>query len=83
MEKLLRRELRNKEMLLKLGVRLRHFRKLRGYKTAGLAANKIEVQRSQYSRYEAGTTSISFLTLVDILDKMEIPISEFFSEGFD
>ena len=65
-----------------LGKRLRHFRKLKGHKTAEAAANKINVQRAQYARYEAGQ-NLTYLTLVDVLDKLEVSLSDFFSEGFD
>ena len=83
MGKIPQRETFNAEALNKLGKRLRQYRKEKGYNTAEDAANKLEIQRSQYTRYESGTSNINYLTLMEILQKMEIPISEFFSEGFD
>lgn len=68
--------------LKKLGSRLRYFRKLKGYKTSEAAALKMEIQRAQYARYEAGQ-NLRYLSLVEVLDKLEVPLSEFFSEGFD
>lgn len=83
MEKQPQRETFNTEELEKLGKRLREVRKAKGYKTAEDAANKLEIQRSQYTRYESGKSNLNYLTLVEVLYKMNIPISEFFSEGFD
>lgn len=83
MEKIPQRETFNTEVLQKLGKRLRQYRKEKGYTTAEEAANKLEIQRSQYTRYESGTSNINYLTLMEVLHKMEIPVSEFFSEGFD
>lgn len=74
--------IRNKEALKKLGNRLREIRISQGHKSAEAAANKYEVNRVQYARYEAGK-NIEYLTLVDLLSKMEVPIQEFFSKGFD
>ena len=74
---------KNKDALKKLGQRLRSLRKFKGYKTAEEAALKFEIQRSQYTRYESGNANINYLTLIELLDKMEISITDFFSEGFD
>lgn len=69
------------EFLDKLGCRLRHFRQEK-YGTAEEGAFHYKIQRSQYTRYESGH-NLNYLTLVKILAKMEIPLSEFFEEGFD
>lgn len=71
-----------KEELKKLGARIRSLRKQLGYKTAESAANEFGIQRSQYTRYEAGT-NLNYVTLVLLLQKMEISVREFFSEGFE
>lgn len=76
------REIKNDQALKKLGARLRELRKQKGFTTAEAAANYYEIQRSQYARYEAGH-NLYYLTLVEILDKMGISLSEFFREGFD
>ena len=83
MEKQPKREINNADALLKFGMRLRSLRKAKGYTTAEKAADKFEIQRSQYTRYESGTANFNYLTLIEILNKMKIPLSEFFSEGFD
>ena len=77
------RDIKNQEVLKKLGARLRYFRINKNLgKTAEIAANNLDIQRSQYARYESGN-NLNFLTLVEILDKMDVSITEFFSEGFD
>lgn len=73
---------KNNEALKKLGARLREIRIERGYKSAEAAALKFEVNRVQYARYEAGR-NIEYLTLVDLLERMGVSVSEFFSKGFD
>lgn len=83
MEKKPKREEINQEALKKFGARLRELRKAKGYKTAEAAANKLYIQRAQYTRYESGKANFNYLTMIEVLNKMEIPISEFFSEGFD
>lgn len=74
--------LKNEISLKKLGSRLRQLRKLKGYKTAEDAAGAFEMQRAQYTRYEAGS-NLTYLTLIELLEKMNISLKEFFSEGFD
>lgn len=68
--------------LKKLGARLRELRKEKDYKTAEEAAQYLDIQRAQYTRYEAGA-NITYVKLIQILRKLDIPISEFFSKGFD
>lgn len=83
MENIPKREELNREALEKFGKRLREFRKAKGLKTAEAAALKFGIQRAQYARYESGKANFNYLTLIELLNTMEIPISEFFSEGFD
>jgi hypothetical protein len=74
--------IKNKANLKKLGNRLKEIRISLGYKSAEAAAFHFEINRVQYARYEAGK-NIEYLTLVDLIAKMGMTISEFFSEGFD
>lgn len=83
MEKKPKREEINQEALEKFGRRLREIRKESGLKTAEEAALKFGIQRAQYARYESGKSNFNYLTLIELLNKMEIPLSEFFSKGFD
>lgn len=74
--------IKNKEALKKLGNRLKEIRLSKGHKSAEAGAFSFEVNRVQYARYEAGK-NIQYLTLIDLLDKMGVSVSDFFSEGFD
>jgi len=67
--------------LKKLGNRIRELRKSQGHATAEKAANEYGLQRSQYTRYEAGA-NLTYVSLVSLLKKMKVTIPEFFSEGF-
>ena len=68
--------------LKKLGARIRSIRKKLGYKTAESAANDFGIQRSQFTRYEAGA-NLNYVTLILLLQKMGVSLKDFFSEGFD
>lgn len=83
MENIPKREEINQLALERFGRRLREIRKEKGFKTAEAAAYKFGIQRAQYTRYESGKSNLNYLTMIEVLNKMEIPISEFFAEGFD
>ncbi len=83
MENKPKREEINQEALERFGKRLREIRKAKGYKTAEAAAYKLEIQRAQYTRYESGKSNLNYLTMIEVLNKLDIPISEFFAQGFD
>lgn len=74
--------IKNKEALKKLGNRLKEIRLSKGYKSAEAGALDFNVNRVQYARYEAGK-NIEYLTLIDLLSKMDISVTDFFSKGFD
>ena len=65
-----------------LGNRLKYFRKLKGYSNYERFAYEINISRTQYGKYEAGG-NIKFSTLLKILKQLEVPLKEFFKEGFD
>ena len=73
---------KNELILKKLGARLKEYRLKKGFKSAEAASNHYEINRVQYARYESGK-NIEFLTLIELLNKMNVSVSEFFSEGFD
>lgn len=81
MEKELSRLEKNEVILKKLGARLKQYRVKKGFKSAEAASNHYEVNRVQYARYESGK-NIEFLTLMELLEKMNVSAAEFFSEGF-
>ena len=71
----------DKEQLVKLGERLKHFRKKAGYTSYEYFAYEHGFSRPQYGKYEAGA-NITFGTLSKILKAMNVSLEEFF-KGFD
>jgi len=65
-----------------LANKFRDLRKSKGYSNYEPFAYDHEIGRSQWGRYEKGH-DIRFSTLVTILDKCEISLKEFFSQGFE
>lgn len=68
--------------LNQLGARLKYYRKSKGYTNYEHLANDLNISRTQYGKYEAGG-NIKFSTLINILNHLEVPLQEFFSEGFN
>jgi len=66
----------------KFGNRLRYYRKLKGFSNYEHLAYELNISRSQYGKYENGG-NIKLSTLIKILDKLNISLKEFFSEGFE
>ena len=76
-------QLTEKEIfLLKLGIRLKELRKLKGYSNHEDFAYDLDMTRSQYWEYEKGKKNITIFTLNRILKILNISLSDFFSEGF-
>lgn len=71
-----------KKELNKLGTRLKHYRKLKGYSNYERLAYDMGISRTQYGKYEAGG-NIKYTTLVKILKHLNISLKEFFQDGFD
>ena len=71
-----------KEQLANFGKRLREFRKAKGFSNQEHFAFRFDIPRAQYSRYERGG-NITFVSLLRILRILEVPLEEFFKEGFD
>lgn len=65
-----------------LGERIRSIRISQGYTSHESFANKYEISRTQYARYEKGM-NISFDSLVRILGAFDMEPKEFFGEGFE
>lgn len=65
----------------KLGARLRHFRKAKGYTNYEYFAYDIKMSRTQYGKYEAGS-NIQFSTLLNLLKALDVTVEEFFADGF-
>jgi len=68
--------------LTKLGNRLKHFRKIKGYSNYERLAYDMGISRTQYGKYEAGG-NIKYTTLVKILRHINVPLKDFFQDGFD
>jgi len=65
-----------------LGKRLKAVRKAAGYSSAEKFAYSKEINRAQYSKYEAGA-DIRFSSLIKVLEALDISLAEFFGEGFE
>ena len=72
----------DKVFLKKLGERISSVRKMRGYSSYEEFANKNNLSRAQYGRYEKGK-NLNILTLVKLFKALDISPPEFFSEGFN
>lgn len=73
----------NDKALKKIGSRLKSLRKAKGYSNPDKFAYENDLNRSQYGKYESGNTNLTIGTLINILNKLEIGLSEFFNEEFD
>ncbi len=54
-----------------------------GFGSSDDFAYKYELNRSQYGKYEAGSEDFRFSSLVSILNRIGMPLSDFFNEDFD
>lgn len=67
----------------KVGLRLKQIRKGMGFGNSDDFAYKYELNRSQYGKYEAGSEDLRFSSLINILNRIKMPLSEFFNEEYD
>jgi transcriptional regulator with XRE-family HTH domain len=65
----------NKEILIKLGARIKAVRKVKELSQQELAA-LIEFEKSHMSRLEKGGTNPTYLTLMKVAKALDISISE-------
>jgi len=65
--------------LIKLGERLKYFRKKAGYTSYEYFAYEHGFSRPQYGKYEAGA-NITFTTLTKILKALNVSLEEFFND---
>ena len=75
------KKLTAEERLKKIGAKLRRIRLERGYTSYESFAWDHELPRMQYWRMENGK-NFTFVSLIKILDALEMPLSEFFDEEF-
>jgi len=71
----------DKQQLLikRIGERIRQIRKEQGYTNHDHFAYDHGLDRTQYSKYERGA-DMRLSSLIKVLDALNVPLSEFFSE---
>ena len=67
----------------KIGIRLKNLRKEAGYSNPDKFAYENNLNRSQYGKYEAGTSNPTIKTLITILNIHNISLSQFFDSTFE
>ena len=71
-----------KKHLKNIGERLKYFRKKAGFTSYEYFAYEHNINRSQYSSYEAGG-NIQMNTLIKILKALKVSLKDFFAKGFE
>ncbi len=71
-----------RQMLKKLGVRIRGLREARNERNYEKFAFKHDLNRTQLWRYENGE-DLNFSSLLKVLQALDVSLAEFFKEGFD
>ena len=71
----------DKEIMEKIGKRMKELRIKANYKSSELFAYEQGISRAQYGRYESGT-NITVVSLTKILTALNVTFEEFF-QGFD
>ena len=69
----------SKEMLERLGARIRQLRKDRGYMNYEKISYDYNISRAQWGRYEKGQ-NITFLLILKIVKALEVTLEEFFRD---
>jgi transcriptional regulator with XRE-family HTH domain len=72
---------KDKDILKKLGERIKDLRIKAGYTSHEKFALDANIGRGQYWKYEQGV-NLNFLSLIKILNFHKITIEDFFREGF-
>lgn len=72
----------SKEVLKKLGKRIRALREAKGELNYERFAFKHELNRTQLWRYENGE-DLNFSSLLKVIKALDVSLTEFFQEGFD
>ena len=71
-----------KEMVERLAARIRALRKEKGFTNYEKFANQYNLSRSLVGKFETGQ-NMTFFSIVLVAKALDMPLSEFFSEGFD
>jgi transcriptional regulator with XRE-family HTH domain len=72
-----------RNLLKKVGTKLKQRRKELGYENGDDFAYDSGINRSQYGKYEAGSQDMRFSTLIRTVNSLGLTIEEFFSKGLD
>jgi transcriptional regulator with XRE-family HTH domain len=75
--------LTSEKELKKIGLRLKNLRKSSGYTSPDKFSYENNLNRSQYGKYEAGSTNITIGSLVNILNCFGISLSDFFNNDYE
>lgn len=67
----------------KIGLRLKGIRKQLGFSNSDKFANHFELDRAQYGKYETGSQDLRMSSLINILNKIGVSLSDFFNEEYD
>jgi len=70
------------KQLQNIGNRFKKLRKEKGYTNYELFAFDNDIPRAQYGRYEKGS-DLRFSSIVKVLKALDIPLKDFFNEGFE
>jgi len=68
------------EVKKKIGMKLKKKRKELGYTSYETFSYDISVNRTQYGKYEAGSTDLQLSSLLKVVNAMGLTLEEFFSE---
>ena len=71
------------EDVKKIGSRLRAIRKSLGFGNSDDFANRYGLNRSQYGKYESGSEDLRISSLIKVLSKINMSLSDFFNEDYD
>ena len=72
-----------RDVLKKIGKKLKSIRKENGYENSDDFAYDHEINRSQYGKYEAGAQDMCISSLLKTINSMGLTIEEFFKNGLD
>ena len=67
----------------RIGIRLKKIRKDLGFSNSDKFANNYDLDRAQYGKYESGSQDLRISSLLKILEKINMKISDFFNEEYD
>lgn len=67
----------------RIGLRLKKIRKELGFSNSDKFANHYDLDRAQYGKYESGSQDLRISSLIKILEKIDMKISEFFNDEYD